>query len=359
VARRGRQRGRRGDGSIIRVAGGYQARYSTTEGGVRKRHAKTFALRNDAEWWLGQAKRHGESPDDPYLRDFLAAWLAGKRNLRPSTRTQYAEHITIHLAPLGGFRLTRLRKRHVEAWVTEREGATFRRTPDGPEHPYSPATVGKALMTLRSALATAVPKQIPDNPAAGVHATSVRRPKVAAMTPTDAAAVIAAVEGTWLEHITRVLLGSGMRVGEALALNQGDVHDGWVSLRESKTNDARTVRLSADADEAIHAAIRSAPRRGPGEPVFFSVKRVRGTDSRDRLRVDSVSRNLLKYAGVRPHQLRHGAATLMVRGGVPMRAVAEQLGHADPALTARVYAHIAPDTLGDAVRVLDAAIGKR
>lgn len=332
------------------------ARCSRTEGGIRKRESKTFPLRVDAEWWLGQVRRHGEAPDDPYLRDFLASWLASKRNLRASTRRQYQEHIGIHLEPLGGFRLSKLRQRHIEAWVSERERSTFRRTEDGPEHPYSPATVGKALMTLRSALATAVPRQIPDNPADGVKVSRVKRPKVRAMTPTDAATIIELVRDTWLECIVRVLLGSGMRVGEALALNQGDVHAGYVSLRESKTNDQRAVRLSADADAAIHDAIRLAPRIGPDEPVFFSERRVRGTDSRDRLRVDSVSGALLRATGLRPHQLRHGAATLMIRRGVAMRTVAEQLGHRDPALTARVYAHVAPDTIEGAVQALDEAV---
>lgn len=356
MARRGRRRGRRGDGTIVRIGDRYQARYSWTEGGIRRRKAKTFDLRNDAEWWLGQAQRHGAPDDDPFLRDFLEDWLAGRRSIRASTHRQYAEHIRLHLIPaLGGYRLTRLRQRHVEAWVSGPHPS--------PKGSLSPATVGKVLVTLRSALATAVPRRIPDNPAAGVEPPKVRRPKVAAMTPADAAAIVEAVRGSWLEHIVRVLLGSGMRLGEALALDQGDVHRGYVSLRESKTDDRRAVRLSADADAAIHEAIRQAPRRGPSEPVFFSVRRVRGTDHRDRMRGDTVTRNLplhLARAGLpplTPHKLRHGVATLMVRAGIPMRAVAEQLGHADPALTARTYAHIAPDSLEAAVAVLDEAIG--
>lgn len=355
MGRRGRRRGRRGDGAIESRGGRFVARYSTTEGGKRVRKSKTFDLRNDAEWWLGQAKRHGEAPDDLRVAAYLERWLAGKRGVAPSTRAQYDNHVRVHLAPaLGGHRLVELRQRHVEAFIDDR----LRYVSPGTGRPLSPATVGKLLVTLRSALDAAVPRLIPDNPAARVEAPKVERRPVKAMTPDYAAGLLATVRDTWLENIVRVLLGSGMRVGEALALDQGDVHDGWVQLRKSKTT-IRAVRLSVDADEAIHAAIRVAPRRGPREPVFY------GSRNGDRLSRHSVTHALSAATGgeVTAHALRHGTATLMVAAGVHMRQVAEQLGHANPSMTARVYAHVSPESQIAAVAVLDAAVkvtfGKR
>ena len=38
------------------------------------------------------------------------------------------------------------------------------------------------------------------------------------------------------------------------------------------------------------------------------------------------------------HELRHFAATTMIAGGVDVRTVAGRLGHADPAVTLKVYA---------------------
>lgn len=46
--------------------------------------------------------------------------------------------------------------------------------------------------------------------------------------------------------------------------------------------------------------------------------------------------------GVRPlklHCARHTWATLALQAGKSLRCVADVLGHADPALTLRVYAH--------------------
>src|SRR5215207_2717493 len=42
----------------------------------------------------------------------------------------------------------------------------------------------------------------------------------------------------------------------------------------------------------------------------------------------------------RLHDLRHVHATTLLLAGVPVHVVAERLGHADAAITLRVYAHV-------------------
>jgi len=46
---------------------------------------------------------------------------------------------------------------------------------------------------------------------------------------------------------------------------------------------------------------------------------------------------------IRPHDLRHTAATHMIRRQVPVPTVARILGHKNPAITMRVYAHVLDD----------------
>jgi integrase len=46
----------------------------------------------------------------------------------------------------------------------------------------------------------------------------------------------------------------------------------------------------------------------------------------------------LPYA--RLHDLRHIHATTLLLAGIPVHVVASRLGHADPAITLRVYAHV-------------------
>ena len=53
------------------------------------------------------------------------------------------------------------------------------------------------------------------------------------------------------------------------------------------------------------------------------------------------------------HQLRHYYASVMLAGGVSSKELAEYLGHADPAFTLRVYAHLLPSSHARARQVID------
>ncbi|MEU7482052.1 tyrosine-type recombinase/integrase [Lentzea sp. NPDC042327] len=44
------------------------------------------------------------------------------------------------------------------------------------------------------------------------------------------------------------------------------------------------------------------------------------------------------------HALRHFFASMLLDDGVSIRALAEYLGHADPAFTLRVYTHLMPSS---------------
>jgi integrase len=285
----------------------------------------------------------GGNPSNATLGAYLHDWLRSWRDVRESTLTSYEGHVRLHINPLlGGIPLIRLQAADVRRLVDELHRKRLK-----------PATIGRVITTLRIALNAAVADEIlPSNPAAHVKLPRVDREPVTPLTDEDADRILEAVAGHWCERIVRVLLGSGMRLGEAIGLNQGDIGEGFVRLRVTKTQ-VRAVLVTDDAMDALRSSVTSAPRRGPNEPVFF------GPRKRDRLRGDSVTHvlpRLLERAGVSrlsPHGLRHGAATIMLSAGVPMRAISEQLGHRNPALTARVYAHVAPALRDSAVAALE------
>lgn len=58
----------------------------------------------------------------------------------------------------------------------------------------------------------------------------------------------------------------------------------------------------------------------------------------DTLAGGQESKEALPHA--RAHDLRHIHATTLLLHGVPVHVVAARLGHADPSITLRVYAHI-------------------
>ena len=80
---------------------------------------------------------------------------------------------------------------------------------------------------------------------------------------------------------------------------------------------------------------------GWGEPIYpdtvtsLMTKLIRAHNQPDR---GSRPKDQLPHA--RLHDLRHLHATTLLLSGVPVHVVAARLGHADPAITLRVYAHV-------------------
>jgi integrase len=57
------------------------------------------------------------------------------------------------------------------------------------------------------------------------------------------------------------------------------------------------------------------------------------------------------------HQLRHGAASLLIAQGVFLKIVQETLGHSTYQITADIYAHVASELKQVAADDIDQALG--
>ena len=351
-----RRRRRRGEGSVYRSQGSWIACYPLgTVKGKRITKRKRCKTEREALAELELMRRaYGRSanPSRATVGQWLEEWhRAHARSIRPSTAANYEANIRRHVDPyIGGIPLAQLKPADVRRVIDEAERKGL-----------AAGTIHRIITTLRTALNAAVGEQIiPFSPAARVKLPRIDNEPVRPVTHAEADAIREAVMGTWLEHIVRLLLGSGVRLGEAIALNQSDLalDEGYIRLRQSKTR-IRAVGITNDAVSALRQAVALAPRRGPGEPVFFA------PIGKERMHKTSVSHalpRLLEAHGlprVTPHGLRHAAATVMLADGVPMRVIAEQLGHRNPALTARLYAHVVPDQLRDAIRSLERGVARQ
>ncbi len=347
-----RRRRARNSGSVYldRFSGTWIARISlgTRNGkrvGKKVRAPSEQAAKQELER-LKHTYREGADPSNASLDAYLADWLLSHGpSVRPSTRMSYAGHIDNHISPLlGGIPVARLRPADVRRLVSDRLEAGL-----------SPASVRRIHATLRMALALGVRERtLLDNAAIGVALPRVEREPVQAMTEDMAERITEVTRDTFLGPLTELLLGSGMRLGEALGLDQSDLHldDGFVLVRRSKTK-VRAVPVSDDAVNALRRQLTIVPRRGPNEPVFFAP---RGTGRLSQATVSHAFPRMLMAAGLprhRVHDLRHGTASMLIASGVSMKLVAEQLGHSSITTTDRYYAHILPSDLQDAVRRLN------
>jgi integrase/recombinase XerC len=141
--------------------------------------------------------------------------------------------------------------------------------------------------------------------------------------------------------LVELLYGTGMRVGEAAAL---DVRDVDPRLREvrvmGKGGVERVVPIPGLAREALEAYLASRRRPGVlGEPLFTSLRA--GRDGSRRRLGERDIRRILRQRGVdagladrvHPHRLRHSFATHLLDMGADLREIQELLGHASLSTT--------------------------
>ena len=145
-----------------------------------------------------------------------------------------------------------------------------------------------------------------------------------------------------------LLYATGVRVGELVAANVGDVDRASRLLRVmGKGAKERVVPFGLPAAHALDAWLEDARGRlvttESGGALLLGV-RGRRVDQRQ---VRALVHRAALAAGVddiAPHALRHTAATHLLQGGSDLRSVQEILGHATLTTTQR-YTHVTPERL--------------
>jgi integrase len=151
----------------------------------------------------------------------------------------------------------------------------------------------------------------------------------------DVAAIVENVPARWRLPL-RVLEQTGMRVGEAAALEWRDVDvaESRFRIRQGKTPTARRwVAIPAWLMEEV-AETCPPDDRVPERRVFVGFT----ADA-----AKNVMARACKAAGIahfHPHDLRHRYASVKIAEGVPVTQLAAQLGHAKKSLTLDVYSHV-------------------
>ena len=206
------------------------------------------------------------------------------------------------------------------------------------------------------------------NPVDGVRAPKAPNPLPKALAVDDAVALAShEPQGGRMplrrrdRCIVELLYGSGLRVGELVALDAqpGPLAVGWVDAADAtahvlgKGAKRRSVPVGAAALQALREwiEVRSAVAR-PEEPALFvSLRGTRLTASQVRSRLKALALQAGLPTHVHPHMLRHSFASHLLQSSGDLRAVQELLGHAHIATT-QVYTRLDFQHLA---RVYDAA----
>lgn len=294
--------------------------------------------------------------------EYLAKWLAGASGgVGETTWERYRHAVELRLvSALGKVPLHKLRPLHVEqAYNSMRATETA-------------ATCRAAGVVLGIALRHAVRlKLIPSNPAADVRKVKSVAKEMLYLTAEQAKRFLDAARASRLHPLFVLAVATGMRQGELLALTWGDIdfEKGTLDVRRALTqrkgelvtkepksrSSRRTITLPRFAHVALQDLRADTLRHGRISAPVFCTRTGGYLDKKNVWRsfkviVKAVNAKAEKASGadkipdgLRFHDLRHTHATGLIAGGASIKAVSRRLGHADVAITLRVYAHCLPD----------------
>ena len=140
-----------------------------------------------------------------------------------------------------------------------------------------------------------------------------------------------------------LLYGAGLRIGEALGLNEGDASGGAVRVlgKGGKHRDVpllpAVTRALLAYDEALGAdpAARRLRARHDPAPLFLGARGGRLSPAVAQRRLRELRPRLGLPDSATPHALRHAFATHLLAGGADLRVIQDLMGHASLASTQR------------------------
>ena len=347
--------GRRKDGSGW---GGYLTLGYDANGKQQRRYfsAKTQAEAREKLQTLVAERNSGNiSTEVLSLAAYLDRWLEHKqRDVKFNTHRSYEMTARVHVKPhLGKIQLDKLTPLSIEQMVSALLAAG-----------RSAKVALGCVKLLRTALAQAVRWQLVGRNVAQL----VKPPKhnvkeMHAWTPDEASRFLAVARSHRLYALFYLALTTGMRRGELLGLKWESVnvltgmlivqHNlidrvSSVTLESPKTRASRrTISLSPDTVEVLqghrHSQWLAQCQLGA---AWQEHGMVFPSDTGTLMFPSNLSRIFrrlciqAKVPVIRLHDLRHTAASLLIRANVPPKVVADRLGHTDPGFTLRVYAHV-------------------
>jgi integrase len=285
------------------------------------------------------------------LADVAAEWLREQRvrldvgEMSERTFEIYEVGLRRHVLPALGSRQVRaITPDELVAWIRRMRAR------------YSPHTVHNYWGALHLVLGFAVRRGlIAGNPAASL--TSSERPKPGAsrrrfLSRHEIERLLDAVPERYLVAVTCALF-SGLRLSELLGLTWGDIQfeRGAIHVTHQLARDGsrRPLKTSAARREVVLMPELSAALRRHRLASLFSDDRDLVFCS-DRGRTvghrNLTARGLTKATeragldGVTFHVLRHTFASILIDQGHDIVFVSRQLGHANPSITLKVYAHL-------------------
>jgi integrase len=305
------------------------------------------------------------APSKKTLDEYVPEWIESQAGrLRPKTLTTYEGHLRLHVQPkIGKLMLPQITTDHIASLIVDMQRAG-----------YKPWTIKGTLSSLSALMRHAARRGlVAENPVTRLErderpTTTEKEKRI--LTGDEITRLLDAADDKY-RALLATGLGTGLRLGELVGLRWQDVDangGGFIHVRtqvdqkgrraEPKTPTAvRSVVLSPQLGRLLAAHKLASNYSAPTDPVFTSVKgtplghdnvRERGLEAAlTRANLDDTDRPKITM-----HSLRDTFAShLIVDLGLDVVQVSRQLGHANPAITAKTYARMFDEARhADAIR---------
>jgi len=342
-------------------------RFLTVRG--TKKDARGELIRLLAEVENGSAVE----PSRITVAEWLRSWFDAAGELSPKTLERYRQLAEQQIIPhLGASALQKLRPAQIHDWHN-----TLLKCGGAAGRALSARTVGHAHRVLHRAIERALRLEIVSrNVAHVIRPPAIDAAEIRILNADEITGMLAALAGHWLYPIASLALATGMRRGELCGLPWGavDLETATVRVERSLEETAaglrfkspktragrRTISLPASTVETLRAHRRAQMEGrlaiGLGRPDGSDLVFARADASPHP--PDNLSRDWrravlsLKLPRVSFHALRHSHVSALIAAGLDVVTVSRRIGHANPAVTLAVYAHVFAEANKDAAAAL-------
>jgi len=346
----------------------HQGKRKSKKIGNDKRLANEIAKKIEAKLTLGDLDLEADKEKIISFEDFSRLWLEEyiKPLRRQSTYERYRDMLNRHVYPfLGDKPIDQIKRKEIRNLILIKNKKGLSRS---------------MLCLIRDVisgpLGYAVDEELIEaNPVSGIlKRLKLERSKkisIEPMTQEEVELFLETCQKYWPEHFTFFLCAfrTGMRLGEILALQWGDID--WNSkfirversykrgvVEKPKNGNGRRVDMSNQL--ALYLKKLSTERKKEGlkagrdEP--FEIIFHRNEKYMEQNYIRRIFKRVLKKAGIREmrlHDIRHTFASLLLSNGESPVYVKEQLGHSSIKITVDIYGHLIPSSNRRAVNALD------
>lgn len=380
-----------GEGSVNKYKNGWRATITIGRGSdgkpIRKQFyakTKTEALKKVDDFKLKNSLGLSTSNDKVTVQQWIKTWLNEYKinDCRPSTMERYIGIYNNYIenSDLGIIKLSELKPSNIQAYYNRLMKKQYK-TPD---------TIKIINKVLSGGFGQAQKEQlILHNPCISITLPKVTAKKeILTFTVEEQKQFLKSLEDSRDRGVFSLALGSGLRLGELLALKWSDVDMKNGQLKVSRT--VKRVKVFDENGEGRSKIMEQPPKTKYSartvplpEATISELKRHRNMINKEKLKAGEIyedndlvfpneigrvidARNLtkrystaLKNANVpyrKFHALRHTYATRLFENGVSLKVVQVLLGHSSMEITANIYTHVLPEQKTKAVEVLNSCL---